>query len=100
MGHCRLTDFDIMINGYGAPYQVHATYKGHGAGGEFAIDAAQAEWATRLEQLAAGAGPGQPFLEATGAISSASCSRMACVICGSTHRVIWPAAPQTASACG
>ena len=67
MGHCRLTDFDIMINGYGAPYQVHATYKGHGAGGEFAIDAAQAEWATRLEQLAAGAGPGQPFLEATGA---------------------------------
>ncbi|MCB0136210.1 MAG: hypothetical protein KDD75_13970, partial [Caldilineaceae bacterium] len=67
MGHCRLTDFDITIHGHGAPYQVHATYKGHGAGGEFAIDAAQAEWAARLEQLAAGTEPGQSFLEATGA---------------------------------
>ena len=67
MEHCRLIDFDITIHGHTAPYQVHALYKTHSAGGEFAIDAAQEEWTTRLEQLAADSEPGQSFLETTGA---------------------------------
>ncbi len=67
MAHCRLTDFEITIHGHAAPYQVHAVYKGHSAGGEFAIDAAQDLWASRLERLAAGSEIGQAFLETTGA---------------------------------
>lgn len=67
MDHCRLNDFDITIHGHTAPYQVHAVYKAHSAGGEFAIDAAQEEWAAWLEQLAADRKLGQPFLERTGA---------------------------------
>lgn len=69
MAHCRLTDFDITIHGHAAPYQVHATYNGRTASGEFACDATQDDWATRIDQLAnTGTPAGQPFLEATGAL--------------------------------
>jgi len=69
MAHCRLTDFDITIHGNTAPYQVHAAYNGRTASGEFACDAAQEEWAKRIDQLAStGTSAGQSFLEATGAL--------------------------------
>lgn len=69
MTDCSFVDFNITVQGFQAPYLVHASYRQYTASGRFEDDISAPVWLERLEQMAATRGrPGRAALEELGAL--------------------------------